>query len=326
MLTHPNGNLVAKEALSGFNYTPGDIIITILKQHEDKYGIAQGLKDNIGQDITVVILDKPTKSQSETVYLTLKETGLKESFLIKDSDNTFTLPKIDEEFNYVCYSNIQDYEDINPGNKSYLKLNDQNIVTDVVEKSVVSKFFNVGGYYFTNPEDFASCFEDLYHDGMQTELYISHIIANMVLRKERIFFGKYVDRYIDWGTWEQWLKYIREFRTLFVDLDGVVFKSGAQFFKPSWKETTPITSNVETLESLSQDDRIQIFFLTARPESYRQITESQLEQTGIRYAGLIMGCLHAKRSIINDFSNTLPYPSCEAINVLRDTGDLKKYL
>lgn len=325
MLTHPDGNLMVKKVVDSLGVAPKDVIIAILAEHEEKYDIVKGLKENIGEGVTVVVLDHATGSQPETVAATIRKTGLNEPFLIKDSDNIFSVPKMDEGFNYVCYSDLQDYDDINPGNKSYIKMNDQNIITDIVEKSVASRFFNVGGYYFTDPAKFLETYSRL-EKSNGGELYTSHVIADMILHGNEIFMGKYVKNYVDWGTWEQWSRYVQKFRAYFIDLDGVVFKSGAQYFTPRWDETSPLMENVEVIKKLCGEGNSQIFFVTARPEKCRKLTEQKLSALGLKWHALLMGCFHAKRVIINDFSMTSTYPSCEAINVLRDSEDLKRYL
>ncbi len=326
MLNHPNGDLLVKQAISGFDVKPFDIVITILKKHEEKYEVIRGMKDNIGAEITVVTLDKQTQSQAETVYLTLKELSLNDSFFVKDSDNTFSLSTVEQDYNYVCYSDLQDYEEINPGNKSYIEINHQRIITNIVEKQVISRFFNVGGYFFTNPKDFEGAFERLSARAQENELYISHLIEELIVKQDIIFFGEKVDRYIDWGTFEQWSRFRKQFRTYFIDLDGVVFKSAAQFFAPRWEDAEFNVTNADAVKKLSENPCVQIYFVTARPESYREQTEAKLKSYGIDYSDVIMGCLHAQRTMINDFSNTTGYPTCDSVNILRDSEDLKKYL
>ena len=39
-----------------------------------------------------------------------------------------------------------------------------------------------------------------------------------------------------------------------------------------------------------------------------------------------MGLNHSKRIIINDYSNSNPYKSCDAINLKRNADDLKEIL
>jgi len=326
MLTHPDGNLMVKKAIENINIPAKDVVITILREHEEKYDVVKGLKENIGKEITVVVLDEQTRSQPETVYMTLQKLNLKESFFIKDSDNTFAVPKIDEDYNYVCYSDLQDYDSINPGNKSYIALNEQKIITNIVEKKVISKFFNVGGYFFKSPEDYKSTYEKLSKGNSHHELYTSHIIHDLTFSQGKVFFGKEIKTYVDWGTFEQWQAYRQKFKTYLIDIDGVVFKSAAQFFKPRWKDAQPIESNVEVLKKLCDDKNTQVIFITSRAEEYRKITEEQLAKLGLKHDGLIMGCLHANRVIINDFSSTTKYPTCEAINIVRDSEDLHKYI
>jgi hypothetical protein len=46
----------------------------------------------------------------------------------------------------------------------------------------------------------------------------------------------------------------------------------------------------------------------------------------IPYDTLIMGLPHCKRVIINDFAKTNPYPSCESINLPRNSDNLIEFL
>ena len=54
----------------------------------------------------------------------------------------------------------------------------------------------------------------------------------------------------------------------------------------------------------------------------QDITLSELNEKGILYDELVMGLPHCKRVIINDFANSNPYPSCEAINISRNSDNL----
>ncbi len=328
MLTHPDGNLMVKKAIEGLkNIKTKDIIITILKEHEEQYKIIRGLKENIGEDITIIILDKPTSSQSETVYLTLKKANVRESFFVKDSDNTFEVDNLDEDFNYICYSNLEDYEEINASNKSYLEMNKENIILKMVEKKIISTSFNVGGYFFRDVNKFMQYFKKLSVLSKNgKELYLSYIVQDMIVNGKEIFLGKKVKGYHDWGTFKDWHKYKKKFKVYIFDLDGVFFKNSAQYHEPRWDNIKIIGKNMIELKKISDNPYFQIYFLTARPEKYRPLVEKKLREFGIRYKGILMGCFHAKRIIVNDFSKTTGYPSCEAINVVRDSENLSEYL
>jgi hypothetical protein len=326
MLTHPDGNLMVKKAIEGIKgIEKKDIIITLLKEHEEKYNIVKGLKENIGQEIQIILLDEPTKSQSEAVYKTIKKANINEEFFVKDSDNTFFI-EISGEYSFVCYSDLVEYSEINPADKSYILMNNQGFILQMIEKKIISQTFNVGGYFFKDPKKFIKTYEKLSKKVDEKDLYISYIIEDMIINENEIFMGKKVSDYHDWGTAEDWFKYRKKFKTYFFDIDGIFFKNAAQFHNPLWINTTINIKNVNKLIELSTSPYNQIFFITSRPESYRKLLEKEFKKLGIKYSELIMGCLHAKRIIVNDFSNTTGFPTCEAINIPRDSEDLDKYL
>src|SRR5664279_1180872 len=74
MLTHPNGNFMAIEAISGFDLDKFEkIYFVYLKEHEEQYhflkGFCEELEDNSLNKKTVMVeLEMPTKDQPETVY------------------------------------------------------------------------------------------------------------------------------------------------------------------------------------------------------------------------------------------------------------------
>ena len=227
-------------------------------------------------------------------------------------------------YNYICYSNLQDYSEINPSNKSYIVLNTQGIIVEIVEKRVASQFFNVGGYFFNRTSIFFDTYEKLSQNGF-SELYLSAIVEDLIINGG-VFIGKEVKNYMDWGTLGDWQKYRSKFKTYFFDLDGIFIKNAAQYFKPKWDQPEVIVENMKILQNLSQNPENQIFFVTARTKKYKPLIEKILKEWNIHYEDIITGCLHSKRILVNDFSNNTGYPTCEAINIPRDSKELFKYL
>lgn len=66
-------------------------------------------------------------------------------------------------------------------------------ITNIIEKRIISHYFNAGGYIFEDAVMFCSYYEKYRH---KTGLCLSHIIYSMLLDKQ-IFRPTVVDDYID---------------------------------------------------------------------------------------------------------------------------------
>ncbi len=65
-------------------------------------------------------------------------------YFIKDSDGFYRCDV--EERNQVAYFDLNDMDDINARTKSYVDLDVNDVVTNIVEKKVISSTFSSGGY------------------------------------------------------------------------------------------------------------------------------------------------------------------------------------
>ena len=159
---------------------------------------------------------------------------------------------------------------------------------------------------------------------MDGECYISHIIFEMMLSGST-FYGTKTTDFKDWGTLDAWNKYKSQYKCLFVDIDGTLITNSSHHFPPYVGSGEPIENNIDYLAELHEQGRAKIVLTTSRPERLRQITITELQTKGIPYDELVMGLPHCQRVIINDFARSNPYPSCKAINIPRNTDDLKEY-
>lgn len=325
LLTHPSGDLMLAESIKGLELEKfEEIVVICLKSHVENYEAEDVLKRQfekmeLQQKLRVVIIDE-SESQPHTVYQGLLAAGIKGKIFIKDSDNYFKCPAV--EGNVVSYVSIANLKKVNAANKSYVFINENGIVNNIVEKQVISETFCAGGYGFESAEEFAEQYEKMKDI---PDLYISHIIYKMVADGS-VFRSQEAFDFLDWGTIEDWNAYRRRFCTLFVDLDGTLVKNSAQFFSPHWGETDMIAENVNLINSLYSSGYAQIIIITARSQDFASATEKQLKKIGIKYHQIIYGLLHAKRIVVNDYSKSNPYKSCEAINLQRDSAELKDML
>ena len=328
MLSHPMTNrLMVTEAISGLNLDFFDNIYFIcLQQHEDKYSFMKGFVselDDAGlrEKSNIVLLPEQTESQSETVYTFLSGYELDGFIFIKDSDGFYQCDV--EEKNQVAYFDLNDMDDINARTKSYVDLDVNNVVTNIVEKKVISSTFSSGGYGFASAKEFCKTFEKL--QDMDGECYISHIIFEMMLSGST-FYGTKTTDFKDWGTLDAWIKYKSQYKCLFVDIDGTLITNSSHHFPPYVGSGDPIEDNINLLADLHEEGKAKIVLTTSRPEKLRQLTLQELQIKGIPFDELVMGLPHCQRIIINDFARSNPYPSCSAINIPRNQNNLTEFL
>ena len=322
-MTH---RMMVTEAISGLNLDFFDNIYFIcLQQHEDKYQFMKGFVselDDAGlrEKSNIVLLPEQTDSQSETVYTFLSGYDLDGFVFIKDSDGFYRCDV--EERNQVAYFDLNDMDDINARTKSYVDLDVNDVVTNIVEKKVISSTFSSGGYGFADAKEFCKTFEKL--QDMDGECYISHIIFEMMLSGST-FYGTKTTDFKDWGTLDAWNKYKSQYKCLFVDIDGTLITNSSHHFPPYVGSGEPIENNIDFLAELHEQGKTKIVLTTSRPEKFRQLTIMELQTKGIPFDELVMGLPHCQRVIINDFARSNPYPSCKAINIPRNTDDLMEY-
>lgn len=329
MLTHPDGKLMIEKSMERINLEVFDrIIITIVRPHDEKYEaslIMQQVFQN-NPKVEICILDDFTNSASETIYKTIKQMKVEGAVVIKDSDNVAEITFQKDIKNMIVGYDINIHKDVsNIPAKSFLKINEQNIIQDIIEKQIVSNIICLGVYCFEDIAMFVRAYEELYQQKISGEMYISHVISYMLSRYQLIFEMIQASYYEDWGTLKEWKKVQQDFRTYFVDVDGVLMKNRGKYGKVNWYNNDEIIpENIEAIRSL-QEKGAQIVITTSRTEEFRLGLEKILAANGIKPYAILMGMNHAARVVINDFAPTNPYPSGLAITLPRNSL-IKEYL
>ena len=198
------GRMICLAAINGLNLDEFDsIYVTILKKHSIEYQLKELLtlqfkRLNIATKAHVIELDNPTKSQPETVYQTIKQNQIKVHIFIKDADSYFETEMLIE--NAVCIYPLDELNQVNPQNKSYVNIDDMYYITNIIEKRILGRDFCAGGYFFEDANLFCKIFEDLKDNN---PLYMSHIIYKALLDGYNFRPNK-VKKYKDWGTLKDW--------------------------------------------------------------------------------------------------------------------------
>lgn len=324
MLTHPNGHLMIEHAMNGLNIEIFDrVIITIIREHDENYESGLILSQVFGgnKKVEICILEDFTKSAAETIFLTIEKMKITGSIVVKDCDNYVSISIRNPIINSVTgYGLIGHPEITNIQGKSFLIINEQNIIQDIVEKRVVSDTICVGVYSFYKAEDFVDTYKEIVEKNIQGELFISNIISYMINRKNFIFEALSAEEYSDWGTLNEWKLIQKKMRTYFVDVDGVIVKNCGKYGRINWENNRSLLENNITVIKKLQESGAQIVITTSRTEEYRQNLEEILLTSGIKPYAILMGMNHSARVLINDFAPTNQYPSAMAVSLPRNSN------
>ena len=323
MLTHPRGDMMIIKAIKGLNLeNVNRIYIIALAQHEELYRIKESLSTQLKsmcilQKVEFIFLEKSTKNQPETVSEAIRIAGITGGIYIKDSDNYFNdTPTCSNAV--ACYD-LHNLDKVNARSKSYIEVDKNGFLTNIVEKKIVSSLFCTGGYSFASAEEYLAYFDKL---NGNKDLYISHIIYSMILDGAH-FSCSQINNYIDWGTLREWRAYTRQYSSLFVDLDGTLVINAGQYSDPCWGQTNGIQDNIDAINALYNSGKAEVIITTSRKKSFQEVTIEQLKRVGIKYHQIIFDLPHGNRIIINDYAKTNPFKSCNAINIKRNSPDLK---
>lgn len=323
MLTHPDGKLMIEKALENINLDVFDrIIITIVRPHSVQYEADVIMKQVFANNhkVELCILEDFTSSASETIYLTLKNMKVQGSVVIKDSDNRVGVQFEHIIPNMIVGYNLQQHPNVNniPG-KSFLILDGNNSIIDIVEKKIVSNIICLGVYCINNADTFIQAYMALQNEKDIRELFVSNVISFMIKSQKQKFTAIMAASYDDWGTLKEWLAEQHKCRTYFVDVDGVIIKNSGKYGRVNWYNNTALlTENIETLKAL-QEFGAQIIITTSRPEEFRAELEKIFTSVGLKPYAILMGLNHSARVVINDFAPTNPYPSGIAISLPRNS-------
>lgn len=312
-------------ALDGVDCSRDQVVVAVLREHEERYRVRRGLAAAIGSEVCVVVHDEPTRNQAETLVRTIDDLGLTEPFLVKDSDNRFRLADVETTYNYVCVESLNNFDAINPRNKSYVQIDHRDVITNIREKTVISDLFSVGGYYFTSPEQFKTYFHLLQGrmNSWNREMYVSDVIGAMILDGIP-FFARRVTEYEDWGTIHEWRRSLQARRAFLVLIDGFVFQRGSRHFHPLFEEVEPNAEAVHALRELASQGN-SILYLSVRSEAMESLTRQQLKKAGAPEAPILFGCPVASLTLVSSPDVTLPFVTSLATELSpEDTNLLEK--
>lgn len=298
IVRHPNGKLLLERSIEGIfpeNYEK--ILVVLLKEDVKKYNVRVLIENEIGNNYPIEVVELPemTLGPAETVYQAIKLKGIEGQVVVKDSDNYIRIPE-HMTANFVAGLDLNEWEkDIhNLRDKSFLILNEQKNVLDVIEKQIKSDVICLGLYGFKKAESFITAYEKLNDESYPiNRLYISHIISYLIGYSGKVFRYTSALEYENWGDGRLWKDMQRDYTLYFIDLDNVLGESGV--LKEMHKEKLGIL----------QARGASFIGYTTHDEGYKTVALQVLEEAGLEFIKVVYGCPFSEVKEIIDTDEVL---------------------
>ena len=213
---HPDGTLLAKKAIEGiFPETYDRIIYVITKKNNKLYEMGKQILGSLREflNVEVIELEKETTGPADTVYCAVQNSGLTGELVIRDSLNYIRMNE-NQTGNFITGLDVTKFQEevFKIRTKSFIVINEQNQVLDIIEKKLRSDVISVGTYGFNSVNDFVMAYERLSDPNYSVKtMYLSHVISYLIGYKNRVFHCEEVDEHEDWGSEESWLYLQRKY-------------------------------------------------------------------------------------------------------------------
>lgn len=283
---HPNGKLLIERSIEGV-YTDQyeKVLIVLLAEDEERFHSKSIIYHEVKKyPIEIVTLDEMTSGPAETVYEALRRTNITGSVVVKDADNYLRTEKVPQG-NFVAGLDLNKWErDIhNLRNKSFLIVNEQGNLLDIIEKQVRSDVICLGLYGFKKAEDFIKAYEHLNDASYPiTKLYVSHVISYLIGYSGRVFHYVSSLAYENWGDERLWKDMQRDYTLYFIDLDHILGTDGVLAEDNKMKLTT------------LQNRGASFVGYTVENENYKIEALKVLREAGLNFIKIVYGCPYSE--------------------------------
>lgn len=297
LIRHPNGKLLIERSIQGV-FTPEyeKVLIVLLREDICTFDAATVIKEELSQyPVEIVMLDKMTSGPAETVYQAIEKSGVEGAIVVKDSDNYLKLSQAPQG-NFVAGLDLNTWDrDVhNLRNKSFLIINEQGNLLDIIEKQVRSDVICLGLYGFKRAKDFIQAYERLNDASYPiTRLYISHIISYLIGYSGKVFHYVESTEYENWGDERLWRDMQRDYTLYFIDLDNVLGANG--ILSAIHKEKLTVL----------QSRGASFIGYTTHDEGYKIAALQILEGAGLKFIKIVYGCPYSETKELIDSDEAL---------------------
>lgn len=287
---HPNGKLLIERSIEGvFSGIFDKVLIVLLENDVYEYQADNIIKAELKKyPIEIVTLNQMTSGPAETIYNVLCKLNVVGPIVIKDVDNYIEV-KFIPQGNFVAGLDLNLWErDIHKlKDKSFLILNEQGNLLDIIEKQVRSDVICLGLYGFNKAEDFIKAFKKLNDINYPiTKLYVSHIISYLIGYLGRVFHYVSVSEYENWGDERLWKDLQRDYTLYFIDLDNIFSENGS------------LSDEVKDKLIILQKRGASFIGYTVEDTEYKTHALKTLQNVGLKFIKIIYGCPYSEKKEI----------------------------
>jgi hypothetical protein len=279
--------------------------------------------ESVGVAAEILLIDKPTSSMVDTLRVGMESLDTDVPVVIKDVDN-FVKPESFEYFgsNFVVFASLHEMNEVTAGNKSFIQKDSNGLLTNIVEKRIISPEINTGLIGFESASEFLRVSNRLSGYG---EKHVSDVIREM-LQLNAPFRAVKAESYRDWGELKDWNNYKNEFSVLIIRLEGVLMLEQTCFALGKTElDIKPIHENVQFILDKMISGKIKLVLVTSIQDRFRENLTNHLSLIGFLSFELIMGVPNTKTFVIDSFSRTKMFPNAMAIN-MNANGHLQDHL
>ena len=238
---HPDGKSLCMHCILDFDVSLFDrIIISISEKDDRSFNIANHLyleAKQYGVSLEICKISEETFGPADAVYKTCAKMNVSGSIVIKDSHTSskFVFPTTD---NFIVGLNVfKCANDINNlKSKSFIVTNENNLVLDIIEKSLKSDTIGVGVYGIEDVMDFYTAFSSLNKSEYEFDkIYMSHIISYLIGAKKANFYLVDAIAFDSFATQYEWNLFKNRCSSYFVNA-SILFDSNGHLITKSLEQ------------------------------------------------------------------------------------------
>lgn len=195
-----NGSPMLARVINNFYHRDVQFFVCVLKEHQQKFNIIDNIQDHCDTSkVKYIIIDELTDGPARTSYFAKPYINTSEPLIVTNCDQiifdlnleklvSFSEKNLAEGVIGTFYSN-------SPKN-SYVRLNDEGLVTQVREKEVISNYATNGLHFWSKGSYFFDSCDEMFsrNDRVNNEFYVGpsyNYMINKGMKVVQYFFNEH---------------------------------------------------------------------------------------------------------------------------------------